>query len=187
MSLKAKVKVGNVNSLSAARYCAGMGVDFLGFRMGDNGLNPVTYKEIIEWISGPELILEAHRDHSLSLQEITDNYPGHYIEINKEQLHWLENDDCQFILFIDHTDLPHVLEGVAGKSNLKYIEVSVDTVEDAQLSSPLPVILLLRDPRWLDQAMQLPVYALSLISGDEERPGLMDYAGVAEVLEMLEE
>jgi len=187
MSLKAKVKVGHVNNLSAARYCAGMGVDFLGFRMGDKGLNPVAYKEIIDWISGPELILEAHRDQALTLEDITSNYPGHYIEINKDQLHWLESSGHQFILFIEQSDLPFVMTRIEGKDNLKYIELSVDAIEDLTSSSPVPVMLFLRDPRWVELAMQLNVFALSINSGDEERPGLMDYAVVAEVLESLEE
>ena len=185
--MKAKVKVGNVNSLSAARYCAGMGVDFLGFRMGDKGLNPVEYKEIIDWISGPELVLEAYLDQTLTLQDITDNYPGHYIEIDKDQLHWLEDTANQFILFVEYADLSHVLSRVAEKGNVKYIEVSVDSLDDVTLSSHLPVMLLLRDAQWLEAAMRLPVFAISLVSGDEERPGLMDYSGVADVLESLEE
>jgi len=187
MSLKAKVKVGNIDNLSSARYCAGMGVDYLGFRIGNAGLTPAALKEIVEWVSGPRVILEAHRDASLKLEDITVNYPGHYIEINSRQLQWLESSDCEFVLFVTQAEWPEVSGKIGKTSNLKYIELAADSINDLILPSQAPVILHLGKAAWLDRAMQLPVYALSLTSGDEERPGLMDYSAVADVLEALEE
>lgn len=187
MSLKARVKVGNVDSLSAARYCAGMGVDFLGFGVGEHGVSPVAYKEIIEWISGPEFILEAQHDQSLKLEDITANYPGHYIEINKDQLHWLDNTEYNFILFVHEDDLSLALKKTEGKTNLMYIEVAANTIENLRIEASLPVLLALTDPAWLERTTQLPIYGISLTSSSEERPGLMDYASIADVLETLEE
>jgi phosphoribosylanthranilate isomerase len=186
MSLRSKVKVGNINSLSSARYCAGMGVDFLGFRIGAGGLDPDAYKAIIEWVSGPQLILEAHRDLSLTLEDITHNYPGHYIEINQHQLHWLDSNH-EFILHVTQAEWRDVSQRIEGKANLKYIELHVDSLDNLQLPSGLPVILHLGDSDWLDRFAKLPVFALSLTSGGEDKPGLMDYAVVADVLEALEE
>jgi phosphoribosylanthranilate isomerase len=187
MALKTKVKVGNINSLSSARYCAGMGVDFLGFSIGNAGLNPVEYKEIIEWVSGPQYVLEAHRDNTLSLEEIANNYPGHYIEIGKHQIHWLENIQYEFILYLERTDWPLVAAVMKTQANLKYIELAPGSLDELNIPPDYPVILLLQDPAWLEAALRLPITGVALMSGNEDGPGLMNYSGVAEVLELLEE
>jgi phosphoribosylanthranilate isomerase len=57
MSLKTKVKAGNITNLSDARYCAGMGVDWLSFPA--EKVNPVKFKEITDWVTGPQFVLEA--------------------------------------------------------------------------------------------------------------------------------
>jgi phosphoribosylanthranilate isomerase len=49
MALKTKVKAGNITNLSDARYCAGMGVDWLGFPA--DVVNPDTFKEITNWVT----------------------------------------------------------------------------------------------------------------------------------------
>jgi len=49
--LKTKVKVSKVTNLSEARYCAGMGVDFLSFPV--SSVDPKTYQEITGWVAGP--------------------------------------------------------------------------------------------------------------------------------------
>lgn len=56
MSLKTKVKVGNITNLSDARYCAGMGVDWLGFPI--ESVNPKTFAEITSWVTGPQFMIE---------------------------------------------------------------------------------------------------------------------------------
>lgn len=187
MALKTKVKVGNINSLSSARYCAGMGVDFLGFSIGDAGLNPLEYKEIIEWVSGPQFVLEAHRDRTLSLEDITNNYPGHYVEIGKHQIHWLDNTQYDFILYLERADWPLVAAVMKSKSNLKYIELMAGSLDELMIPPDYPVILILQDSAWLEGVLRLPITGISLTSGVEDGPGLMNYDSVADVLELLEE
>lgn len=61
MELKTIVKVGQINNLSDARYCAGMGAQLLGFNLIKNTqgyLSPESYKEITDWVEGPMLIGE---------------------------------------------------------------------------------------------------------------------------------
>ncbi len=61
MSLKTEVKVGNISNLSDARYCAGMGVQYLGFSMDRNTehyIDQKTLKTIKEWIVGPTIVGE---------------------------------------------------------------------------------------------------------------------------------
>jgi phosphoribosylanthranilate isomerase len=53
--LKTKVIVTNVNNLHDARYCAGMGVDWVAMPIGEGGLSDKAYSEIVGWISGPRV------------------------------------------------------------------------------------------------------------------------------------
>ena len=58
MALKTFVKISSVNNLSDARYCAGMGVDIIGFDLhegSDHYVSPSKFKEIERWISGVKL------------------------------------------------------------------------------------------------------------------------------------
>ncbi|MFM1835376.1 MAG: hypothetical protein RJA04_63, partial [Bacteroidota bacterium] len=48
--LKTLVKVSAITNLSDARYCAGMGVDLLGFPLGKISIDQFT--EIRNWLAG---------------------------------------------------------------------------------------------------------------------------------------
>ena len=76
MSLKLKIKVGNITNLSDARYSAGMGVDWLGFRM-DN-IDPQTFREITGWVTGPRFVIEIHQPSDLNKAV---DYTPDYLEI----------------------------------------------------------------------------------------------------------
>ena len=59
--LKTFVKVGEINNLSDARYCAGMGVQLLGFVMSNpnrKSLSKEEYTAITQWLEGPKFVGE---------------------------------------------------------------------------------------------------------------------------------
>lgn len=188
MSLRTRVKVGNVSSLSEARYCAGMGVDMLGFRVGQDGLNAATYKEIIDWVSGPEFVLEAHLNHDVTLDQVTNEFPGHYVEIGKHQLHWLGSEKLSFILAIRAADWSDLAAKVKGMKNLKYVEIEGKvTMEQLQsITLTNPVLLKVDDMSAVSGALEKPIAGIALSGSQEQRPGLMDYGFVSEVLEALD-
>src|SRR6185369_1389083 len=75
-----KVKVGQVTNLSEARYCAGMGVDFLSFPI--SSIDPKTYLEITGWVAGPKFGVEVDAKNISNVRE----YKTDFIEINIGQL-----------------------------------------------------------------------------------------------------
>src|SRR5882762_4050125 len=75
-----KVKVGQVTNLSEARYCAGMGVDFLSFPI--SSVDPKTYQEITGWVAGPKFGVEADSKTISTIYE----YKADFIEINVDQI-----------------------------------------------------------------------------------------------------
>jgi phosphoribosylanthranilate isomerase len=183
MSLITRVKVGNITSLSEARYCAGMGVDFLGFRLGKGGVSPQTYQDIINWISVPHLVLEAHRDVTITLEEITTHFPGHFIEISKHQLAWLDAPHS-FILYATASDWLSLSAQVKGKNNLAFVELDTNG-QPMPVISTFPVIRRISSRADLDDAVQSSAAAISLDGSTEAKPGLMDYGFVGEALEAL--
>jgi len=63
MALKTIVKVGSITNLSDARYCAGMGVEMLGFvidPLHEYYLPATRYNEIIKWVSGVTIVGEMN-------------------------------------------------------------------------------------------------------------------------------
>ena len=61
MALKTIVKVGSITNLSDARYCAGMGVEMLGFAFDPSHgyyLPAIQFNEIIKWVSGVTIVGE---------------------------------------------------------------------------------------------------------------------------------
>jgi phosphoribosylanthranilate isomerase len=190
MSLKTKVKVGRVTNLSEARYCAGMGVDLLGFPVGDDGLKAEQYRQMIEWVAGPELVLEAHHSQTRDLKDITDNYPGHYIEVGRNQLHWLTDKAVNFIVAIEPKDWVNVYGNLMGLENIKYIELINASARDAStvraIGVHFSVLIELKAADDLSEALKLNAAGISLTGSDEEKPGLKNYGYVADILESLE-
>lgn len=191
MSLKTKVKVGHVTTLSEARYCAGMGVDWLGFPVGENGLTPEAYRQLIEWVAGPELVLEVFRSHTLDLEYITEHYPGHYIAIGPRQIDWLSKSQLQFVLVITPADWVTIYGDVMGRSNIRLIEVVGATPSDAAtiraIAAHFPTLVQINRLDQLDEVAGLPSNGISLVGSKEEKPGIQNYGLVADVLEKLED
>src|SRR6478736_3441572 len=97
MSLKTKVKVGNITNLSDARYCAGMGASWLGFPIKEADgslLAPEKFIDITGWVSGPEFVLEAEEVNLATLYGSIQHYPAQYIQLDASQL---ESFDSSFI------------------------------------------------------------------------------------------
>ncbi len=60
--MKTKIKISSVNNLTDARYFAAWGVEFLGFDINPESpafISPPLFKEISEWVEGPQIVLEA--------------------------------------------------------------------------------------------------------------------------------
>jgi len=189
MSLKAKVKVGRVTNLSEARYCAGMGVDMLGFPVGEEGLKPEHYKQMIEWVAGPEFVLEVHHFQTADVKYITDNYPGHYIEIGSAQLGWLSDKGLNFVVAIKPHEWVNLYGDLTARQNIKYVELLGATKQDSAtiraIGAYFPVLLNVESTEGLDDLLKLAA-GIALTGSDEEKPGIKDYSKVSEILEALE-
>ncbi|WP_162910539.1 phosphoribosylanthranilate isomerase [Hymenobacter oligotrophus] len=70
MSLLTSVIVRGINNLSDARYCAGMGADYITFRLDPTlpgAVTPALVKELSSWVAGVQLVGEFD---TLPIEEI---------------------------------------------------------------------------------------------------------------------
>lgn len=202
MNLKTFVKIGNITNLSDARYCAGMGVDILGFPLdpsSDESISAETFKEITEWISGIDL---AGEFGYASLEEIK------YCLVSCDlQVIQIQNLDLvESVVGLGKTVIfKSVIESqediAALKSKLSYLDELVKIVllacEASDLYAELDDFIrfyngnlkLLKgygiDETDFDDMAKFP--GIELQGSPEERPGFKDYGRVMDILEELEE
>lgn len=193
MRLKTKVKVGNITNLSDARYCAGMGVDLLGFPIGNSEgeISIETFKEIAEWVAGPEFILELSDtiDHAL-LQKVTQMESIKHIQLNMDQFKSLGSSQQGKSLIV----LTNLNEWKLRHNELKKETIAYLIIEDKKLiwdeieviNKAIPVIVPHSHLPADTDPSQFPIAGIALEGTNEDKPGQKDYDHLAEVLEMLE-
>ncbi len=188
MSLKTKVKVGNVTHLGDARYCAGMGVDWLGFPA--QAINPTTFKEITSWVTGPQFILELGIEVPPNLHE----YEIECVQTDAAVMAHPALKSLQLIISLKISNWPALKDLVLAESNniiaLVVTDLTGDRVKDHSILSEMSDFTVLLDtqntPYKLSDLLAFPVSGLNLSGEEELKPGLKDYGELADVLEELE-
>ena len=196
MALKTKVKVGQVTNLSEARYCAGMGVDLIGFPIGlqPGQLSLDEVKEISGWIAGPQLVFETNPClDAPTLRQVTLLSPDCLIEVPLEQLttHCIQTvKDHPLIVSTGYDDWREAAKK-REELNIQYIIIkthhwNVAWDEIGQLNASIPVLLQHQETLRIDDLLHRPISGLALTGTAESRPGLKEYSHLADVLEALE-
>ncbi len=194
MLLKVKVNVGNITNLSDARYCAGMGVDMLGFPIG-NGPGKIGFEsflEISEWVSGPSFVLEYSDAMDDDLFEKVTQSGIQYIRLNERQLNQLLSKLSPKSIILD-TNLSEwetlttefkpylaalVLHDVLSKEIIQQM---------GKVNKEVQVLLPFENIKMdADQIPDLPIAGIVLSGSEEDKPGQKDYDALASVLEVLE-
>lgn len=184
MPLKALVKVGSITNLSDARYCAGMGVDWLGFNVVEGHeryISPKQFQDIRGWISGPKIVAQIYGIPSAAaLAEVMEAYRPDLLELGMAELAKFPTPQIPFILSVTSPDALKDLKGVTPE----YIQV--DTLgEDYHGDASL--IVSVHSVEDASKMIERPdVKGISLHGGQEIRPGLKEYDELADILEMLE-
>lgn len=182
MPLKTVVKVGNISNLSDARYCAGMGVDMLGFRVIEGQpdyISPKLYQEIRGWVSGPKVVAEIYGITSADqLKGIIESYAPDYFELSEDE----------FQQFKSSLTLPCI---VASSFKPDHTSVAYQLIDEDQLGSvqnSSDVLVQVRSVTNLKNILSnFPNIGVALSGSQEVRPGFKDYSDLAEILEQLDE
>lgn len=195
MLLKVKVFVGNITNLSDARYCAGMGVDMLGFPIG-NEVGKIAFEsflEIAEWVSGPSIVLEYSDTMDDSMfEKVTQSGIIHAIRLNGKQLHYLHHRLSSESVILD-TELSEWKSLMTKYGSYVASLIVHDAISDdniplmEEINKEIQVFLPFKNIKIeTEKIPDLPVTGIVLSGSDEDKPGQKDYDALASVLEALE-
>jgi len=201
MALKTFVKISNINNLSDARYCAGMGVEQLGFcieKDNPNYVSPGSFKQMSEWLSGVDYVAEFSSYSTEDIKNAIAEYEIQYIQTSQaEQLPELSKLDLPLILQIDpaNSDITEISELISFAASYVdyFIFESVSTISNHLFSLLLElgnnyeiVIGTGVSLESLNPILKSNVKGFALKGGNEIKPGLKDFAELADILEACE-
>lgn len=206
MGLRTSVIVNGINNLSDARYCAGMGVDIIGFNLkldDPERVQPATLKEIIGWVAGVQVAGEFLRARPDMINDLAEEFGLDYIQL----------------------DVPYLIDEIEeiNRPVIQKVFINKDTVESElmemmELYSPYvhSFIIFSDDFDTIDETnsrflaavcKKFKVYigfgidkdnitpilkkikptGIGLQGGHEIKPGLKDFDELAEIFEEIEE
>ena len=200
------VKISNVTNLSDARYCAGMGVEMLGFTLDAENpqyIPPEKFSEIRSWIAGVQLVGETRSEDVDEILTLLDQYPLDALEIGvPAMVPFLVSElSIPILLRINTDDInPEELLPIVRDFNSSVAYTLLESRQNLPLSASwedlirqLPEsahILLGFGLDGIDQIHRcldtLPIIGISLQGSDELRPGYKDYGMMMDILETLE-
>ena len=206
MALKILVKISEVNNLSDARYCAGMGVTLIGFPVDTTHphyISPNKFKEITAWISGVKFVGELATNNLQSIENMLKNYTLDYIQLNEHAiLDTVLPLDVPVILrlvlrgFESVAVLHELMNKYAPRVTYFLIEttqVNTQVVTQLQqsiiqLAKHFPIIQAfhLYSNNLLHLLEKTKIQGIALQGGQEIKPGYKDFNELADILEVLE-
>lgn len=205
MALQTLVKISNVTNLSDARYCAGMGVDMLGFSMDADSadyVEPKKFDEIRAWVAGVQIVGETASTDPEVIEQLLDTYHPDLLQVDEAALlPYLGTFGKPLIL---RTDLAQVtldqLDTLlqTGSTGADYVLLESngpihldDELKTAlqRLSARYPILLGtgVSVANVHELLAQLPVRGIALSGGNEERPGNKEFGELMDILEAIEE
>ena len=196
MALKTKVLINQVNNLSDARYCAGMGVDYLGFNVEEgqsNYLAPEPFKEMTSWVSGPEFVGEFNNSNLEEIINISSTYSIKAVQVsNLELVKELHNLDYSVIVDLPSKSFNRELAETRS-SFVSAFMLRLETYEEeelgriASLAADFPIILGGDiSTQHLESILEKPFQGIAMQGGDEVKPGYREFDEMADILELLE-
>ncbi len=199
MSLKTLVKVGEVNNLSDARYCAGMGAEYIGFQLDedhDKFVDFNTFKAITGWIEGVKYIGEFENSTSAQIFEKQKEYQFEVVQIsNPRQLDQLGGigipkilkltlNSIEEISSIDYTKADYLLLESNGINELS--SEDINTLKTVCTQKPTVLGFGFSDENINEVLEKIKPLGISLKGSDEIRPGYKDYDELADIFEAIE-
>lgn len=87
--LQYTVYVRSISNLSDARYCAGMGVELLGFCFDEtNGISISEFEAIKGWLSGVKIVAEFYTSNLDLIKKTIDNIKPDFVHISVKNTNW---------------------------------------------------------------------------------------------------
>jgi phosphoribosylanthranilate isomerase len=195
--LKTVVKISKVNNLSDARYCAGMGVDLLGFSMDEIPVEK--FREMRGWLAGVQIVGETSSTDVDAIREMVENFQPDYIQVASfDVLESLQVLGLPLILRVDFAtdNLPALFQSTAALVDTFLVESSddfahldqatVNLLDAWAFKYPILVGFGITESNVNEVLEQVPAKGVALSGGQEIRPGYSEMDDLMNVLEVLE-
>ena len=203
MSLKTLVKVSEVTNLSDARYCAGMGVEMLGFTLDENHprfIELSKLREISTWISGIKSVGEFTGENVENMNYLAKELGLDYVQLSlpvrKEALKEIHKPLILKLVLesFSKNELENYFKEYKGYIEFFLVESDkTDSVKSIQEELKIwckeyPIILGIGiKAEDLDIILnEIQPKGISLKGGEEIKPGLKTFDELASILEELE-
>lgn len=190
--LSTRVILLNVTNLSDARYAAGMGVDYIGFAINPVSNHFVTSEDvntITNWLSGVSLI----GDIGSSVASHADYKVDYILTDNQEMVNQLEEPIFSIPLTGESVvDVEAILASIGHQTSFFILRLDAKEIDTL-----LPVIKDFNtkykcfisaefDNENLNKILSTNPQGIVLYGSHEEKPGLSNYEGIADILELLD-
>ncbi|HEV7379482.1 MAG TPA: hypothetical protein VGN64_06795 [Dyadobacter sp.] len=201
------VKISNVTNLSDARYCAGMGVEMLGFSIDEdspNYISPKKFEDICSWLAGVTLVAETALDNPAKIIETLSQYPVHAVQVEDPgilaYLHSELNLPLLLRVSVDTYDASEI-ESILSRYESDVSHFLLESDSEAPLSEEWMQVLGHLSEEYplltgfgLDNEFSVtaltelfPKLGIALRGSEEIRPGYKDFGSMMDILEALEE
>lgn len=204
MALKTIVKVGSITNLSDARYCAGMGVDMLGFcfsKDSEHYIDLEKFEEIVNWVSGVHIVAEFGQEEKEKTESILSKYDFDGIQSsNLETAKYWKSKNKKVIYNVDinsDEDMNSFQSVLSKYSIFDFIQINctnetlVASLENELVSWSQKINVLksfnVSDEGIINDIQKGQFKGISLSGSEEEKPGMKDYDEIADILEAIED
>jgi phosphoribosylanthranilate isomerase len=201
------VKISNVTNLSDARYCAGMGVEMLGFSIDEdssNYISPKKFEEICSWLSGITLVAETSQTNPEAIINALSNYPVHAVQVEDPALLGYLASEVNLPLLlrisVDTYDAQEI-DSIFNRYGDAAAHFLLESDKNAELTEEWIQVLgalgneysVLAGFGFDNEATvqsltdRFPKIGIALRGSEEIRPGYKDFGSMMDILEALEE
>ena len=199
MSLKTLVKVSIITNLSDARYCAGMGVEMIGFVMDKFSADYTSsekMKEIKSWVAGVQIVGETQSADYEEVKALVEAYEIDILQISEAGLlpqiadfgkpiilklefesDYLEDYLERYSQFVEF----FLVDGGDFSDFARY------TLKEYSLNYPIVLDFGITAENVNELLEEMQIKGIALKGSSEIRPGYKDYDELSEILEVLEE
>lgn len=206
MALITSVIVNGINNLSDARYCAGMGVDMVGFSLDDTQTDYISPKEVSEiagWVAGVKLVGEFKKTSVEQINEVIETCQLDYVQLNKQylidEIQQINRPVIQRARFTKDTIESELVEEMhLYKDHVAYFLIFSDdynTIDETNLrflqdlARDFNVIIGfgIHKENVMEILKQINPAGIGLHGGQEIKPGLKEFDTLQEIFDVLEE
>ncbi len=204
--LSTLVKISNVTNLSDARYCAGMGVDMLGFSVDEDSasyITPKKFQELRGWIAGVKLVAETAETDLPKLLSTLASYEVDALQVEDPALlAFLKSELDKPLLLRINVDMYEAdeLDALMGRYALDVNFFLLESEKNQPLSSEwmeyintlgkdFPILLgfgLDDENEVLRATDSGHIQGIALRGSEEIRPGYKDFGTLMDILEAIE-